>query len=30
MTLRYLVAKVDKDGFEMLDNEKINEILEKI
>ena len=26
----YLVAKVDKDGFEMLDNEKINEILEKI
>ena len=26
----YLVAKVDKDGFEMLDDEKINEILEKI
>ena len=26
----YLVAKVDKDGFEMLDNEKINEILDKI
>ena len=26
----YLVAKVDKNGFEMLDNEKINEILEKI
>ena len=26
----YLVAKVTKDGFEMLDNEKINEILGKI
>ena len=26
----YLVAKVDKDGFEMLDSEKINEILDKI
>jgi 20S proteasome alpha/beta subunit len=26
----YLVAKVDENGFEMLDNEKINEILEKI
>ena len=26
----YLVAKVDKNGFEMLDNEKINEILGKI
>ena len=26
----YLVAKVDKDGVEMLDNEKINEILAKI
>ena len=26
----YLVAKVTKDGFEMLDNEKINEILDKI
>ena len=26
----YLVAKVDKNGFEMLDNEKINEILEKL
>ena len=26
----YLVAKVDKNGFEMLDNEKINEILKEI
>lgn len=26
----YLVAKVDKDGFEMLDDEKVNKILKKI
>lgn len=26
----FLVAKVDKDGFEMLDNEKVKEILDKI
>ncbi len=26
----YLVAKVDKNGFEMLDEEKVNKILEKI
>lgn len=26
----YLVAKVDKNGFEMLDDEKVKEILEKI
>ncbi|MCF0226407.1 MAG: archaeal proteasome endopeptidase complex subunit beta [Methanobrevibacter sp.] len=26
----YLVAKVDKNGFEMLDDEKVNKILEKI
>lgn len=26
----FLVAKVDKDGFEMLDDEKVNEILKKI
>lgn len=26
----YLVAKVDKDGFEMLDDEKINKILDEI
>ncbi|MCI6993807.1 archaeal proteasome endopeptidase complex subunit beta [uncultured Methanobrevibacter sp.] len=26
----FLVAKVDKDGFEMLDNEKVKEILDKL
>ena len=26
----FLVAKVDKDGYEMLDNEKVKEILDKI
>lgn len=26
----YLVAKVDKNGFEMLDNEKVEEILKKL
>jgi 20S proteasome, alpha and beta subunits len=26
----YLVAKVDKNGFEMLDDEKVNKILEEI
>ena len=26
----FLVAKVDKDGFEMLDNEKVKEIMDKL